>query len=292
VIARQRHRGSSGTALIRWAVVMIRLCAAWRKTSVNRTTGTAPDPMRPARTWTHGRELIDIADDTVTSSSRWMVFASYPLASIIRLAVRPVGAQSSRPTPLAARIHKMALTMVLARAGPAGDDQHLRQQSQADGGELARPAWQPGSPGSGRTWSPRRSDISPPSFKHRGAGHVRAEPRFRRVCTALGCNTCWSDSVDVDTQRMRCSAASSWRKPCMPPTFRGSRLRPVPAIAGRTTAWSIISTTKISGRRSACASRAPLRSRMAGRKSRDDRWRPRWIPRPVPRDLGDLQRLV
>ena len=54
-----------------------------------------------------------------TSSSRWIVFASNPAASVIRLAARPVGAQSSRVTPLAARMRRMALTMVvLPTPGP------------------------------------------------------------------------------------------------------------------------------------------------------------------------------
>jgi hypothetical protein len=37
--------------LIWWALVMILLAAAWRNTSVSRTTGTAPDPMMSASTW-------------------------------------------------------------------------------------------------------------------------------------------------------------------------------------------------------------------------------------------------
>ena len=37
--------------LMRWALVMIRLCAACRNTSVSRTTGTAPDAMMSASTW-------------------------------------------------------------------------------------------------------------------------------------------------------------------------------------------------------------------------------------------------
>ena len=37
--------------LISWAVVTIRLCAAWRNTSVNRTTGTAAEAMMSASTW-------------------------------------------------------------------------------------------------------------------------------------------------------------------------------------------------------------------------------------------------
>ena len=50
---RSIHRERSGMAprLIPWAVVTIRLPAAWRNTSVNRTTGTAPEAMMSARTW-------------------------------------------------------------------------------------------------------------------------------------------------------------------------------------------------------------------------------------------------
>src|SRR3954454_9279428 len=48
-----------------------------------------------------------------------MVLASKPVASVIRLAARPVGAQSNRLTPLAARIRRIALTMVvLPTPGP------------------------------------------------------------------------------------------------------------------------------------------------------------------------------
>src|SRR4249919_3254381 len=39
-----------------------------------------------------------------TSSSRWMVLASKPVASVMRLAARPVGAHSKRLVPLAARM--------------------------------------------------------------------------------------------------------------------------------------------------------------------------------------------
>src|SRR4030088_2738093 len=36
---------------MRWALVMMRLCAACRNTSVRRTNGTAPDEMMSASTW-------------------------------------------------------------------------------------------------------------------------------------------------------------------------------------------------------------------------------------------------
>jgi hypothetical protein len=54
-----------------------------------------------------------------TSRSRWIVFASTLVASVMRLAARPVGAQSNRRTPLAARILRIELTIVvLPTPGP------------------------------------------------------------------------------------------------------------------------------------------------------------------------------
>ena len=54
-----------------------------------------------------------------TSRSRWMVLASIPVASVIRLAARPVGAQSNILTPLTPRMRKIELTMVvLPTPGP------------------------------------------------------------------------------------------------------------------------------------------------------------------------------
>src|SRR5829696_8173523 len=48
-----------------------------------------------------------------------MVLASNPVASVIRLAARPVGAHSDRLTPLAAKMRKMELTIVvLPTPGP------------------------------------------------------------------------------------------------------------------------------------------------------------------------------
>ena len=54
-----------------------------------------------------------------TSSRRWTVFASKPVASLIRFAARPVGAHSSMSTPLAHRMRRIALTsVVLPTPGP------------------------------------------------------------------------------------------------------------------------------------------------------------------------------
>ena len=55
----------------------------------------------------------------LTSSRRWMVFASNPVDSPSRLAARPVGAQSSGLTPLTLMIVRMELTrVVLPTPGP------------------------------------------------------------------------------------------------------------------------------------------------------------------------------
>ena len=53
VAGRRPRRASSGICpwLMRWALMMIRLSAAWRNTSVSRTTGTAPMSIRSASTW-------------------------------------------------------------------------------------------------------------------------------------------------------------------------------------------------------------------------------------------------
>ena len=125
--------------LMPWAVVTIRLRAAWRNTSVNRTTGTAPEAMMSASTWPGPTEgswstsptisnaapsgtaassarismtsTIDVSSTTSrphrnglsasrrnppvvgsTSSRRWIVFASNPVASLnpaLALGFRP-----------------------------------------------------------------------------------------------------------------------------------------------------------------------------------------------------------
>ena len=55
--------------LIRWALVMIRLPAAWRNTSVSRTTGTAPEPMMSARTWPGPTEGSWSTSPTISSAA-------------------------------------------------------------------------------------------------------------------------------------------------------------------------------------------------------------------------------
>jgi hypothetical protein len=49
---------------MRWALMMIRLAAACRNTSVRRTTGTAPEPMMSQHLpGSDGWQLVDISDD-------------------------------------------------------------------------------------------------------------------------------------------------------------------------------------------------------------------------------------
>ena len=50
---------------MRWALVIIRLAAACRNTSVSRTTGTTPDPMMSGQHLprSDGGQLIDISND-------------------------------------------------------------------------------------------------------------------------------------------------------------------------------------------------------------------------------------
>ena len=62
-----------------------------------------------------------------------MVLASTPVASVMRLAARQVGAQSNNRTPLAARILRIELTIVvLPNTRPPSDHQRLRRQRQTD----------------------------------------------------------------------------------------------------------------------------------------------------------------
>src|SRR6266487_4284583 len=56
-----------------------------------------------------------------TSSNRWMVLASKPVASFMRLAARPVGAHSKSLAPLAERMRRMALTRVVLPTVQAGN---------------------------------------------------------------------------------------------------------------------------------------------------------------------------
>src|SRR5437870_5183294 len=179
---------------MRWALVMMRLCAACRNTSVRRITGTAPDEMTSASTWpgptdgswsmsptikraalsgtafmsacismTSTMEASSTARRSqpsglslprlkppvlgLTSSSRWMVLASKPVASVMRLAARPVGAHSKSFAPFAERMRTIALTrVVLADARPTGDDQDLGGERQHDCRSLAFGKYQAGTP--------------------------------------------------------------------------------------------------------------------------------------------------
>ena len=73
-----------------------------------------------------------------TSSSRWMVLASKPVASVMRLAARPVGAHSRMLGALRREDAQDGFDDGgLADAGPAGHDQHLGHQREPDRGDLA-----------------------------------------------------------------------------------------------------------------------------------------------------------
>ena len=158
-------------SLMRCAVVMIRLCAAWRKTSVSRTTGTTPLSIRSLKhhARAHRGQLVHVAHQQqaavrgsarsrwssaarppsrsrprpagrtpagglslrvkppvpgLTSSSRWMVLASTPVASDSRLAARPVGAHSRHAHLLGPQDEQDGVDeRRLAHARPAGDDE-------------------------------------------------------------------------------------------------------------------------------------------------------------------------
>ena len=74
---------------------------------------------------------LEAASAGSASSSRCRVLASSPVASLIRLAARPVGAASAMSRVLARRISRMALTsVVLPTPGAAGDHQQLGAQRQ------------------------------------------------------------------------------------------------------------------------------------------------------------------
>jgi hypothetical protein len=67
-----------------------------------------------------------------------MVLASNPVASVIRLAARPVGAHSDRLVPLAARMRRIELTIVvLPTPGPPVTAKTLDSRGLTDRGDLA-----------------------------------------------------------------------------------------------------------------------------------------------------------
>jgi hypothetical protein len=71
IASRLEEVESKEPRFIRCALVMIRPCAAWRKTSVNRTAGTAQKRSRRQNLpWNHGRELVDVTNDQQGGLSR------------------------------------------------------------------------------------------------------------------------------------------------------------------------------------------------------------------------------
>src|SRR5262249_25320338 len=166
---------------MRWALVMIRLRAAWRNTSVSRTAGTAPDEIMSARTcpgptegsWSMSPTIkraalsgtalksacismtstIEASSTTSrsqssglssprlkppflgsTSSSRWIVLASKPVASVM---LRPVGAHSRRAALRCEDAQDRLDDGGFADARPAGHDQDFGLQREPDRRDLA-----------------------------------------------------------------------------------------------------------------------------------------------------------
>ena len=72
--------------LMPWAAVTIRLCAAWRNTSVNRTTGTAPEAMMSASTWPGPTEGSWSTSPTISSAA-----SSGTAASSARISITSIG---------------------------------------------------------------------------------------------------------------------------------------------------------------------------------------------------------
>ena len=96
----------SGTAFISACISMTSTMEVSSTTSRSQSSGLSSPRLKPPPLGS-------------TSSSRWMVLASKPVASVMRLAARPVGAHSRSCVPFAARMRRIALTMVvLPTPGP------------------------------------------------------------------------------------------------------------------------------------------------------------------------------
>ena len=81
--------------LMPWAVVTIRLCAAWRNTSVRRTTGTAPEAMMSASTCPGPTEGSWSTSPTISSADPSGTAASSERMS--RTSTIDVSSTASRP---------------------------------------------------------------------------------------------------------------------------------------------------------------------------------------------------
>ena len=96
----------SGTAFMSACISMTSTMEVSSTTSRSQSSGLSSPRLKPPPLGS-------------TSSSRWMVLASKPVASVMRLAARPVGAHSRSLTPFAASMRRMALTIVvLPTPGP------------------------------------------------------------------------------------------------------------------------------------------------------------------------------
>ena len=101
-----RRAAVSGTAFISACISMTSTMEVSSTTSRSQSSGLSSPRLKPPPLGS-------------TSSIRWMVLASKPVASVMRLAARPVGAHSRISVPFAARTRRMALTMVvLPTPGP------------------------------------------------------------------------------------------------------------------------------------------------------------------------------
>ena len=115
-----RRAASSGTAFISACISMTSTMEASSTTSRSQSSGLSLSRLKPPPLGS-------------TSSSRWMVLASNPVASVMRLAARPVGAQRSSFAPFGREHLQDRLDDGgLADTGAAGDDEHLGDQRQAD----------------------------------------------------------------------------------------------------------------------------------------------------------------
>ena len=101
---------------------------------------------------------LEAAPAGSASSRRWMVLASSPVASLIRLAARPVGAPGRWPGSWPARIFRMALTsVVLPTPGPPVITSSLERSARRTASRWLAASAIPSSPRPRRSPRPLRS---------------------------------------------------------------------------------------------------------------------------------------
>src|SRR4051812_24127215 len=104
-------------ALIRWALVMIRLSAACRNTSVSRTTGTMPEPMMSASTCPGPTE-----GSWSTSPTR---ITAEPFRTALRVAAR-IGTSTMLVSSRTSRVQSSGFSSVRLKPPPAGSNSSNR----------------------------------------------------------------------------------------------------------------------------------------------------------------------